>query len=215
MRALARRFTVGLQSPRKTRRAIDMGRVREFILDVPPEDNPWLIGGRALVYLVLVIWGIRFFLTPIDSDYWTRTFMHSVNLPFHEAGHILFSIFGIGLLGGSLMQLIVPLICMGAFLRQRNLFAASVALWWLGQNFMDLSPYIDDARSLKLLLLGGITGQEDPQFHDWHRILGNLGWLKHDHAIARLSYGIGFILMTASFLWGGYVLQRQYRSARG
>jgi hypothetical protein len=191
-----------------------MERIRPFILDVPPEDNPWLIAGRALVYLVLLVWGIRFFLTPIESDYWMRTFWHSVNLPFHEAGHIFFSIIGMGLIGGSLMQLIVPLVCLGAFLRQRNLFAASVALWWLGQNFMDLSPYINDARALKLPLLGGITGLEDPQFHDWHRILGNLGWLKYDRIIARLSYGAGFLLMAASLLWGGWVLYRQQRSVR-
>jgi len=191
-----------------------MERVRPFILDIPPEDNPWLVGGRVLVYLVLLVWGIRFFLTPIDSNYWMRTFWHSVNLPFHEAGHIFFSIIGMGLIGGSLMQLIVPLVCLGAFLRQRNLFAASAALWWLGQNFMDLSPYINDARALKLTLLGGITGLEDPQFHDWHRILGNLGWLKYDRIIARLSYGTGFLLMAASLLWGGFVLHGQYRSVR-
>jgi len=83
-------------------------------------------------------------------------------LPFHEAGHILFGFFGrfIGVLGGSLMQLLVPAIVLCAFVYRRNVFGGAVGLWWLGESCLDLAPYIDDARAGQLMLLGGVTGRE-------------------------------------------------------
>jgi hypothetical protein len=46
------------------------------------------------------------------------SFWHLVNLPFHEAGHIIFRPFGrlMTSLGGSMMQVLVPLVCMAVFL---------------------------------------------------------------------------------------------------
>ena len=59
-------------------------------------------------------------------------------------------------LGGSLLQVIVPLACAWAFyFQQDDRFGASVCVWWAGENLLDLAPYIDDARSLQLMLLGG------------------------------------------------------------
>ena len=188
-----------------------------LFLDVEPEPNPVLRYGRLLTYAVFLVWGTRFILSPINGEFLARSFMHNINLPFHEAGHIVFSLPGIGLdvLGGSLLQILMPAICAGAYVYLRNLFAASIALWWTAQNFMDLAPYIDDARRLALPLLGGITGAEDPEFHDWHHILGHLGWLRYDHVLARISFGVGVLLMILAFAWGGYVLFRQFRRPGG
>ena len=51
-----------------------------------------------------------------------------------KAGHVFFGPFGefIGFLGGTLMQLIVPLTFLGYFLYKRDQYAASVLLWWVG-----------------------------------------------------------------------------------
>ena len=50
-------------------------------------------------------------------------------------------------LGGSLMQVLVPLVCAGAFLTTHwNPFAAAVMGWWAGENLMDVAIYINDAR---------------------------------------------------------------------
>ena len=45
-----------------------------------------------------------------------NSFLHLINLLFHEAGHIIFSPFGqfMTMLGGSLMQVLVPIVCAGA-----------------------------------------------------------------------------------------------------
>ena len=110
------------------------------------------------------------------------SFLHSINLPFHEAGHIIFAPFGhtMMVLGGSLMQVLVPAICAGAFLFQNHdQFGAALCVWWMGENLLDLAPYIDDARSLQLMLLGGPA--DEVEGHDWEALLEPLQWLHLDH----------------------------------
>jgi len=175
-------------------------------------DGVTLIG-RALVWAVLVSWGWRFMTTPMESNAVGESFMHLINLPFHEAGHLLFMPFGrfMMFLGGSLGQVLMPLICLGTFLvKTRDPFGASVALWWTAESLMDLAPYIDDARALDLLLLGGVTGKETDG-HDWNNILSTLGLLEWDHRLAHLTDQVATVLMLASWVWGGWLLIRQYR----
>lgn len=180
---------------------------------LPENDGAAALAGRTLVFLLILVLGWRFVFAPIDTA--ANSFMHLVNLPFHEAGHIVFMPFGrvMHSLGGSLGQLLMPLVCCGVLLfRTRDPFGASVALWWHGENYLDLAPYIDDARSLSLPLLGGNTGETAPYgFHDWQFILTELGLLKYDHVLARLTYGLGIFVMLTACLWGGYMLIRLYR----
>ena len=69
----------------------------------------------------------------------------------------------------------MPFVCLVTFvLKTRDPFGASVALWWSAENFMDVAPYINDARAMELILLGGFTGQEvdahDGQSHHHARL---------------------------------------------
>ncbi len=188
---------------------------KEMFLHVEPEVNVFYFGGRVLLFLVILIWGFKFILSPMAGNYAGKSFLHLVNLSFHEAGHIIFRPMGqfMTMLGGSLMQLLVPLVCLGAFLfRTRDTFAASVTLWWLGESLMDLAPYINDARSLRLILLGGVTGRDVADYHDWEFILRKLGLLNYDHFLASTANALGILLMLVTFAWGGYLLYRQYRN---
>ena len=118
---------------------------------------------------------------------------------FHEAGHIVFAPFGSFMmsLGGSLMQIIVPAVCAWTFLfQQEDPFGASVCVWWTGESLLDLSPYIGDARSLQLMLLGGPAAEVEG--HDWEAILMALGWLHLDHTIANVAWYGGTALMLGS-----------------
>ena len=182
----------------------------------PAEErvNLFFFAGRVLVYVLLVFWGVKFIVTPMETNYVGAHFMHLINLPFHEAGHLVFSPLGrfMTVLGGSLGQLLMPLICAGAFLfYNQNPFGASVALWWFAESLMDLAPYINDARDLQLTLLGGVTGQE-VEGHDWEYLLANLGWWQYDHTLAHAAYSIGIYFMLLAFLWGALLLYRQYQS---
>jgi len=183
---------------------------------VKPDVNLLTFGIRVLFFLVILIWGLKFIFTPLETNYTGQSIWHLINLPFHEAGHIIFRPLGSFMtsLGGSLTQVLMPLICMATFvIKSRDGFAASFALWWTGENFMDLAPYINDARSLSLPLLGGNTGRTSPYgFHDWEFILKESGLIRYDHVLANFSYKFGTILMIISFLWGGYILFKYCRN---
>ena len=137
------------------------------------------------------------------------------NLVFHEAGHILFLPFGSFLksLGGSLTQVLIPIVCMVTFLlKNHDRYAAAVALWWAGENLVDLAPYVADARALQLVLLGGHTGAE-VEGHDGEAILGALGWLPYDVALGRACHKVGILVMAGAIAWGAWVLRARYLAA--
>jgi hypothetical protein len=160
--------------------------LKNLLFHINPEVGIYHLIGRVFVLLVIIVWGLKFIFSSVESNYSGISFMHLINLPFHEAGHILFRVFGqfMMTLGGSLTQCLVPLICLLTFLvKTRDPFAASVSLWWLGENLIDLAPYINDTRALKLMLLGGVTGRDVEDYHDWEFILRKIGLLEYDHVM--------------------------------
>jgi hypothetical protein len=194
-----------------------MFRLKEYFFYVDPEVRLLQVAGRAILLIALSAWGLSFIFSSVESNYAGTSFLHLVNLPFHEAGHIIFRLFGrfLTVLGGSLMQVLIPVICLGTFLlKTRDPFAASVGLWWTGESLLDLAPYINDARALKLMLLGGVTGADVDDYHDWEYILGKLGMLSCDNIIAKTAHLFGSILMLTAFIWGGYVIWKQFQYLR-
>lgn len=158
--------------------------------------------GRWILIAILAALTWRLARMPLDGTA-SDAFLHLPSLVFHEAGHIILAPFGqlISVLGGSLFQLLVPLVCMAAFLRQEGQdFAAAVCLWWAGQNLVDLAPYIADARRLQLPLLGGRTGAE-VEGHDWEYLLSAAGWLHLDVTLGRAALYAGVAVMLASLAW--------------
>jgi hypothetical protein len=125
------------------------------------------------------------------------TLLDGVDLSIHETGHLVFAPFGefIGFAGGTLFQLIMPVTFVVYFVRRSDQHAASVALWWVGQNFGHIAWYVADARAQELPLVGG--GE-----HDWNYLLGELGLLQQDHAIARAIVVTGVLLVLGSAAWG-------------
>lgn len=189
---------------------------KEVFIGAPNKESRIHLAGRALLWLLLLVWGVKFIFTPVSGEAFFASFMHLVNLPFHEAGHVIFSPFGrfIQVLGGTLGQWLIPLIVTISFVVKADRFAASVGLWWLGQSFMDCAPYMDDARAGQLMLIGGVTGSEVVDYHDWEIILTRLGLMQYDHVIARISFGCGVLLMLTALVWGGWELNRQYQARR-
>ena len=96
--------------------------------------------------------------------------------------------------------------------KTKDPFGASVSLWWFGESFMDIAPYINDARNQELLLRGSITGKDaDYGYHDWEFILNEVGLLRYDDTLAYIAQSLGIVLMLLSFAWAGYILFEQYR----
>jgi hypothetical protein len=163
--------------------------------------------GRAMLLAALAWWTWRLVPHPLDADRIMGSFLHLVNLPFHEAGHVFFAPFGefVYILGGSLGQIIIPVVCAVAFARRDDWFAVTVCLWWAGENLVDLGPYIADARALQLPLIGGRTGAEVTG-HDWEAILERLGWLHLDHALGMSAHFTGSVVMVGSLALGAWLL---------
>jgi hypothetical protein len=121
----------------------------------------------------------------------------NADLVIHEAGHVFFSLFGkfIYTLGGTLMQIIIPSIIAGFFLRNHYRTGVQVALLWLGQNIINISVYAADARAQKLPLLGG-----KKVYHDWHYLLGEMGILEQDQTVGYIIFGIAILIFLISIL---------------
>jgi len=179
-----------------------------------PGDPRAAIVGRAILWVILAWLFLRFAAHSIASNYVGSSFLHLVDLVFHEAGHVLFAIFPrfLTVLGGSATQVLVPIVVLIAFWRRDDRFGASVGLWWAGQNLVDLAPYINDARDLQLVLLGGHTGAE-VEGHDWEYLLQTLGLMTWDHRLARLAHAAGVLVMLGALIWGAREIHRSWRDS--
>jgi hypothetical protein len=162
-----------------------------------------LIGGLAY-------WTWQFARTPLSADA-MDSFLHLPDLIFHEAGHLIFSPLGqfMSVLGGSLLQVLIPVIAAVAFIRrdEPEIFGAAICVWWAGQNLVDLAPYIADARALQLVLLGGRTGAE-VEGHDWEYILTRLRLTHLDVTLGRTAHGLGMLIMIASLVFAARTINR-------
>jgi len=180
-------------------------------LYVPERIDAGAFWTRVAFLIAFAIWGGYFITGGVDWEKIGSSFMHLINLPFHEFGHILFMPLGefMMILGGSLFQVLLPLALMCVFVFiQRDTFAGSIMLWWCGQSFIDVSPYIADAEYRALPLVGG-GGEES---HDWGNLLTMMDALDNTQAIANCSFGIGTMLIIVALLWGGWILKLQQKN---
>lgn len=183
-------------------------RVHHYTCFMPSDGHIAAFWAHISIYVLFFIWGLRFIAHGIDWLWIGESFLHNVNLPFHEYGHRAFSPFGAfwTALGGSLFQIVLPLFPLVWFMVwQRDNFAASIMLWWCGQNFIDVAPYIADAQLRLLPLIGG-----DENSHDWWNILRMAGKLDFADYYANWSFTIGACVILLSNAWGAYLLAIEF-----
>jgi hypothetical protein len=171
-------------------------------------DISWCRGKSLLVRLpVLVFMFYLLYQNIFNPNYFG--FIRYFDLIIHEAGHWIFMPFGetLTILGGSLLQLIIPIIFIFSFWRQNDYFGISFCLVWLGDNLFYVATYIGDARALVLPLLGG-----DGTIHDWNFLLSKWDILSYDKAIASGVESLGAGAMLGGIAWGGWVLWMIYKN---
>jgi hypothetical protein len=141
------------------------------------------------------------FLFYAASQHEQGLFIDNVNLVVHEGGHALFGWFGNmpGLLGGTAMQLTVPLLLASYFFVQRQAAAFAFCLFFFFENFLPVATYMADARAMALPLV--TIG--DPEFvtHDWHAIFRSVGFLEYDTRIAAFVRFTGWAGMISTACW--------------
>lgn len=131
------------------------------------------------------------------------------NLAFHEAGHPFFGLL-LGeramVYGGTLGQLVFPVVAAASFWARREACAFAVMLVWLNENLWNIARYVADARARELPLVGG--GE-----HDWTEILSRWNVLQLDTALGgalRLAGWAGMLATLAWLAWRWHQ-DRQYR----
>ena len=133
--------------------------------------------------------------------------LDSANLVFHEAGHPILGLFShrLGVYGGTLGQLVFPLVVAASFLRRRDAVSTSFSLLWLCQNFFNIARYMADARVQLLPLVGGGD-------HDWTEIFSRWHLLHLDTGIAALIRCLGFCGVLAACLALAWLCWQQHRA---
>jgi hypothetical protein len=124
-------------------------------------------------------------------------FIDNVDLLIHEAGHIIFMFFGntMYVAGGSILQVLIPIIFLVYFFLRQAYFSAVFMAYWTGISLINVSVYAGDAVKMQLPLLTG-----DTESHDWNQLLFSHGLLHQTNTVSQiiLLIGILFILLGAA-----------------
>lgn len=127
--------------------------------------------------------------------------MDGVFVPIHEGGHLLFRFFGefVSVAGGTILQLLVPILLATYFLFRRQAQGVTFCLFFLFEQFLPISTYMADARAQDLPLL--TIGDAEDVIHDWNYLFGKFGVLDHDMQIAAFVRFVGWLGMIVIVIW--------------
>lgn len=168
-------------------------------------EEPWQPVSKAVVAAWLVFYALfLWYAARVPAG--QSLFMDLVFLPIHEGGHVLFGYLGnetLMVLGGTFLQLFVPLAIAVYFVFQRQVTGAAFAAFFFFENFLQVGTYMADARAqaLPLVNIGGGEG-----IHDWGYLFAKFGVINQDIAMGktvRVLGWLGMIGVTAWLAWRG------------
>lgn len=138
------------------------------------------------VFLALLFASERGFIFGLDH----------ANLLFHEAGHPIAGFFSRRLetYGGTIGQLVFPIVLAVSFWRKGNAPAFAAAVIWFFENWLNIARYMADTRALELPLVGGGD-------HDWNTIFTRWNVLQDDTQVAGTVNFLGGLGTVAAILW--------------
>jgi hypothetical protein len=178
----------------------------------PPTDDSANITKWARIGLTVLL--IPLGMSAFKDQYGYIMMIGDINAAIHEFGHMLFQPFGWALfgetavvLGGSLTQVAFPCVFVGYFLfnrKHRDIHAATVCLWWVSINLLEVSIYAADARAGVLQLINGLTGQDEDSGHDFQYLFRHWGVMNKDTLYAgrmRAIAGLLFSISIAGGIW--------------
>lgn len=186
-------------------------RFREFLGPFRIEAVEWCRGKNWKWRSVLLFWFVYILFRHLSNPVYT-SIVGWLNLGIHELGHLFFSFFGqfICTLGGTIFQCLAPVIGIANFYRQNDFFAIAFCFGWLSTNLFDVSRYVADARAMELPL-AVLFGNENV-IHDWNYLLGRMGILQFDAAIAFFIRILAVLSMFVCFFFGGWLLWQMKRN---
>lgn len=164
-----------------------------------------------------------YFTLPVLSYFWYTFYKHlhdtmymsmidRVDFFIHEFGHIFFHVFWnelLWILGGTFMQVIIPLFIWFWFFLQRDYFAIAFSFLWIGTNFFYISMYSGDAIRLELPLIW--AGWWGHIIHDWNYIFHHFGIILYTDMISLIFFVIAVFLHVIWFIFGAYLIINRWR----
>jgi len=187
--------------------------LRNWWNEVRIDAAEWCVGKVWQWRLGILIFCVYFAIRPMVTDPLAPSDLASgaikmLTLAIHEAGHVIFRFAGdyICAAGGTINQIVAPILLAYSFYRQRDYFAIAFAGAWLSFSLTDVAIYINDASAMALPLTSlGDTGQAE---HDWHYMLGVKGLLHYDTTIAAYVHAVAIVVLIPSLALGAWCLYR-------
>lgn len=171
----------------------------DFSWERPEEE--WRPVSTAALIAWLVFYALFLLHAATDRDGFL--IIDNVNLIVHEGGHFFFSWLGetMSILGGTLAELLVPLLLAAYFFWHRHTSGLAFALFFFFENFLYVGWYMADARIQSLPLAG--SGD-----HDWQILFTQWGVLNKDHIIGGFMRRAGWVGMLAAVGWLVWMFRR-------
>ena len=166
------------------------------------EDAEWRPVSTPVIVTSAVFYGLFLLYAALNKDGFL--FIDNANLVVHEGGHALFGWFGykIGIMGGTLLQWLVPFLLAAYFFYHRQLSGFVFCTFFFFENFLYTATYMADARAEALPLVS--VGGGDYVEHDWNTMFGWWGLLLHDTQIAGFVRFLGWVGMISTVAWLGW-----------
>jgi hypothetical protein len=183
----------------------------------------WCRDKNGFIRLPLLIFFAYVFIKHlIDPSY--SGLLHVLNLPIHEFGHAAFYFFCfhqefLTTAGGTILELLVPLLGFYNFLRQKDYFAAVLCFGWLSTSLFGVATYAGDARAQALPLVSPFMSPFDIADgknigQDWNSMLSRMGILQFDWAVAAFFRFWAIFWMLICLVVGGWMIALMTKNLR-
>jgi len=159
---------------------------------------------------LITLMGYLFFLYLDNPKYFWP--LDILNLFIHESWHFFFALFWnefLMMAGGTIMQLLVPILILIYFYRAWDYFASALCFAWIGTNLFYIAMYSSDAED-ELLPLFNPTGNPFIK-HDWNYMFSELWVLEYTDIISWFFWICAILSFCLSFFLSLVLIVNKFR----
>ena len=140
------------------------------------------------------------------NSYDYESILYPLTVGTHELGHFAFSWMGefMGVLGGLIFQLGVPILAIFNFYFRGDFFALFFSFGWLSTAFFLIARYITEARAMGIPLIGPFSARN--LSYDWNYFLTQTGLLPYTRPIAIFCKVFAYAAMLICLIGGAWLL---------
>lgn len=180
-----------------------------YDMSVRPKADPFRHGSRILSYSICLIAVAMFVFLVHLWEYsgegvpYVYSILYRAVLSAHEFGYIVLSPFGINvnLIGGSLLQIVVPAFAVYFFSKHRLFLFSSFSLFFVGDNILNIAHHVANVQINAATLpepihiaplLELINNRSSLTEYDWHALFATMNVFNYTNTISMYLYIIGW-----------------------